>query len=97
MQNPELKNNCVVICNASPKKKKTEFSPAREQNTLLTHHNLKKSNRDDNKEHLDYELYCSVYAREKRNDWERAWEWVALAIAGQTIYYPASQSTLPPK
>jgi hypothetical protein len=29
-------------------------------------HFLKKSNRDDNKYHLDYELYCSVYARKKR-------------------------------
>jgi hypothetical protein len=33
-----LKNNCVAFCNASPKKKNTELSPAREENTLLTHH-----------------------------------------------------------
>jgi hypothetical protein len=31
-----LKNNCDAFCNAFPK---TELSPAREENTLLTHHN----------------------------------------------------------
>ncbi len=30
------KNNCVAFCNVFPK---TELSPAREENTLLTHHN----------------------------------------------------------
>jgi hypothetical protein len=31
-----LKNNCIACCNAFPK---IESSPAREENTLLTHHN----------------------------------------------------------
>ncbi len=35
LQNP-VKNNCVAFCNAFPK---TELSPAREENTLHTHHN----------------------------------------------------------
>ncbi len=35
----------------------------------------------------------STLGRRERNDWERAWEWVALAAAGQTIYCPASTFT----
>jgi hypothetical protein len=34
-----LKSNWVAFYNVSPKKKKSELNPAREENTLLTDHN----------------------------------------------------------
>jgi hypothetical protein len=36
LRKPVRKNNCVAFCNAFPK---TDLSPAREENTFLTHYN----------------------------------------------------------